>query len=375
MDVRDLALIQYTSGISGSPKGVMLSHRNLLANALQIRSWLSDAQDGSETFLAVTPIAHVLGSTTVMNLPITQGACIVLLPKFQAAEVLEAIKKHAPSYFPGVPAMYVALNNFPNVRKYNIQSIRACLSSGAPLPVEVEEAFEKLAKARLVESYGLTEASPLTHSAPLYGHDKVGSIGLPLPSTEARIVDLQTRRPLPPGQVGELAVRGPQIMIGYWRDDEATAAAIDELGWLYTGDIARMDEDGYFQIISRSQDMGFARDGDEIYPRDIEEILYELPAVDEPIVSIIAGRPVAFIRLKKGAQITAATITAYCERRLPADHVPWRVLFVSEFPRNILGHVLRRELVDEYEDRLQVSAGGPGRYLSGLQESLEPVQR
>jgi long-chain acyl-CoA synthetase len=349
----------------------MLSHKNLMANALQTRAWLSDSRDGQETFLTVTPIAHSLGMTTAMNVPISQGACMVLLPRFQPAEVVEAIKKYQPSYFPGVPAMYLALNNFPNVHKYNLQSIRACLCSGAPLPVEVEEAFEKLAKARLVEGYGLTEAAPLTHCTPLYGRDKIGSIGLPLPNTEARIVDLRTRRPLPPGQVGELAIRGPQVMLGYWRNEEATIATIDELGWLYTGDIARMDEDGYFQIISRSQDTGQAKDGDEIYPRDIEEILYELPAVDEPMVAIIAGRPVAFVRPKINAQIDPDTITAYCRRRLPADHVPSRVIFVSDFPRSLLGRVLRHEVIDEYEDRLQAGAGGPGNYLPSLQESLE----
>ncbi len=257
---------------------------------------------------------------------------MVLLPRFRRGEVLEAIKKYEPSYFPAVPAMILALNNYPNVRKYNVESIRACLSSGAPLPIEIEEAFEKLTKARLVESYGLTEASPLTHITPLYGRDKVGSMGLPLPSTEARIVDLKSRRPLPPGQIGELAVRGPQVMLGYWQDNEATEAAIDELGWLYTGDIARMDEDGFFQIISRSHEMWHSENGDDIYPRDIEEILYELPAIAEVTVAIIAGRPVAFVRRKDNAQITAATIIAYCQRRLPPAHVPRRVIFVCEFP-------------------------------------------
>jgi long-chain acyl-CoA synthetase len=374
VDAWDIAVIQYTSGTSGRPKGVMLSHRNLLANTLQVRAWLSDTRDGQDTFLSVTPITHIFGLTTVMNVPVSQGACMILLPRFRVEEVLEAIKKFEPAYFPGVPAMYVALNNHPNVRKYNVQSIRACLSSGAPLPIEVEEAFEKLTRARLVESYGLTEASPLTHSSPLYGRDKAGSMGLPLPSTEARIVDMESRRPLLPGQVGELAVRGPQVMLGYWRDVEATEAAIDELGWLYTGDIARMDEDGFFQIISRSQEMWHSENDDDIYPRDIEEIIYELPAVSEVIVAIIAGHPVAFVRRKDNAQITTATITAYCRRRLPAAHVPRRVIFVTEFPRTLIGKVLRRELVDEYEDHLQVGTGGVGRYLPGLDESLGPFQ-
>jgi long-chain acyl-CoA synthetase len=208
----------------------------------------------------------------------------------------------------------------------------------------------------------------------LYGRDKAGSIGLPLPSTEARIVDLESRRPLPPGQIGELAIRGPQVMLGYWRDIEATEAAIDELGWLYTGDIARMDEDGFFQIISRSQELWHSENGEDIYPRDIEEIIYELPAINEVIVAIIAGRPVAFVQLKDNAQIAAQTIIAFCQRRLPAAHVPRRVIFVSEFPRTLIGKVLRRELVDEYENQVEIGAGGAGRHLPGLGETIGPVQ-
>ena len=370
----DTAVIQYTSGTSGPPKGVMLTHKNLLANTLQIRSWLTDAQDGQEIFLSVTPITHIDGMTNVMNVPISQGAAMVLLPRFSADEVLEAIKKYEPSYFPAVPAMITVLNNYPNVRKYNVESIRACLSSGAPLPIEIEEAFEKLTKARLVESYGLTEASPFTHITPLYGRDKVGSMGLPLPSTEARIVDMQTRRPLLPGQIGELAVRGPQVMLGYWQDKEATEAAIDELGWLYTGDIARMDEDGFFQIISRSHEMWHSENGADIYPRDIEEILYELPAIAEVTVAIMAGRPVAFVRRKDNAQITAATIVAYCQRRLPPAHVPRRVIFVSSFPRTLIGKVLRRELVDQFENQLKVEPSGAGQHLPLLDPAPLPVK-
>ncbi len=343
VNAADTAVIQFTSGTSGAPKGVMLSHKNLLANVLQARAWFSDASDGDETFLSVTPISHVYGMTAVMNVPISEGSVMVLLPRFQVDELLESIKKYEPSYFPGVPAMFVEMNNQPNVRKYNVGAVRTYLSSGAPLPMEVEEAFEKLTRAKLIESYGLTEASPLTHITPLKGRDKVGSMGLPLPSTEARIVDLETRRPLPPGQIGELLVRGPQVMQGYWRDQESTAVAIDALGWLATGDIARMDSDGYFQIISRSQEMWHPSDGESaIYPRDIEEIIYELPSVEEVAVVLFAGRPVAFVRLKNKAQISANTIIAYCRRRLPEEHIPRRVVFVNDFQRNIVGKVLRR---------------------------------
>jgi len=370
----DTAVIQFTSGTSGLPKGVMLSHQNLMANALQTRAWFSDAKDGEETFLSITPISHVYGMTAAMNLPISQGAVMVLLPRFQIDELLGVIKKYEPSYFPGFPSLYVAMNNHPDVRKYNVGAVRTYLSSGAPLPIEVEEAFEKLTKASLVESYGLIEASPLTHISPLYGRDKIGSMGLPLPSTEARIVDLETRRPLPPGQIGELLVRGPQVMQGYWRDQESTSAVIDELGWLSTGDIARMDDDGYFQIISRSQEMWRSADGDHtIYPRDIEEIIYELPSVKEVVVVIFAGWPVAFVRLKNNAQITSNTVIAYCRRRLPSRHVPRRVIFVKDFSRNLIGRVLHRELVEEYGTEIEVSSGSVGQHLQGLAAADEEL--
>ncbi len=365
----DTAVIQFTSGTSGLPKGVMLSHKNLLANVLQTRAWFSDAKDGEETYLSVIPISHIYGMTTAMNVPISQGAKIILLPRFQVDELLDAIKKYEPSCFPGVPAMFVAMNNQPNIRRYNVEAVRNYLSSGAPLPMEVEEAFEKLTKAKLIESYGLTEASPLTHVAPLNSRDKVGSIGLPLPSTEARIVDLETRRPLPAGQIGELLIRGPQVMQGYLRDPEATAAVIDELGWLSTGDIARMDNDGYFQIISRSQEIWRSVDGDtEIYPRDIEEIIYELPPVEEVAVVLIAGWPVAFVRLKSNAQISSNTVIAYCRRRLSPRYVPRRVVFVGDFQRNIVGKVLRRELVKEYEAEIAAGSEGVGQRLPGFVE-------
>jgi long-chain acyl-CoA synthetase len=347
----------------------MLSHKNLLANVLQIRAWLGSAGVGKETFLSVTPISHVYGMTTAMNMPISLAATMVLWPRFQVDEILALIKKHEPAYFPGVPAMYVAINNYPNVRKYNVEMVRIYMSSGASLPIEVEEAFEKLSKARLVESYGLSEASPMTHIAPVNGKDKVGSIGLPLPSTEARIVDMETRRPLAAGQIGELLVRGPQVMQGYWRDEALSSAVIDDLGWLATGDIARMDADGFFQIISRSQEVWPGPDGEEnIYPRDIEEVIYELPSVDEVVVLLFAGRPVAFVRLKNNAEITNKTIIAYCRRRLPERQVPWRVAFVGDFPRNIIGKVLNRELAEKYEKEVAAEAGGAGQHLQGLDD-------
>ena len=363
----DTAVIQFTSGTSGEPKAVMLSHKNLLANVLQIRSWFSDAIDGKETILAITPISHIYGMTAAMNYPISQGATILLLSQFQIDQILKTIKRYEPTYFPGVPSMFVAMKDHPDVRKFNVDLVRTYLSSGSPLPIEVEEVFEKVTKARLVESYGLSEASPMTHISPLLNRDKIGSIGLPLPNTEARIVDLDTRHSLPPGQIGELLIRGPQVMQGYWRDEETTSKAIDELGWLATGDIARMDADGYFQIISRSQEMWRSTDGnDTIYPRDIEEIIYELPTVEEVVVVIVAGWPIAFVKVKDKSELSTKTILAYCRRRLPSRLVPKRVVFASDFPRNLIGRVLHRELIEEYEREVPDGFGGVEQYLEGL---------
>lgn len=364
----DVAAIQYTGGTTARPQGVVLTHRNLVANVVQVRSWLPDARDGEEVVLSVVPFSHVYGMTVGLNLTVAMGASMVLLPRFDTREVLEHVKKYKPSFFPGVPSMFMAINNFPGVRKYDVQSIRACLSGAAPLPIEVEEAFEKLTKGRLVEGYGLTEASPVTHANPIYGREKVGSIGLPLPNTEAKIVDLRTGIPLevPVGQFGELMVRGPQVMAGYWQDEKATRELLDEDGWLRTGDVARMDEEGYFQIISRRQDMWQADEATPAFPRDVEEVIYELPEVREVVVVGIANRPVAFVQLKEGADVAAKSIIAYAKRRLPDGQAPRLVIFVKEFPRSFIGKVLRRELVSQYAHEIAAGAGSVGDHLPGL---------
>lgn len=372
VDVRpeDIALIQFTGGTTAAPKGVTLTHRNLVANTIQIRAWLPNLRDGQETTLCVTPFSHVYGMTTGLNVSVSAGGCMVLLPTFDTEQVLQTIKQYKPTLFPGVPAMYVAINNFPNVRKYDIRSVQACISGAAPLPIEVKEAFEKLTKGRLVEGYGLSEASPVTHANPIWGQAKAGSIGLPLPNTEAQIVDLRTRKPLPAGQIGELAIRGPQVMAGYWQNEAATQAVLDNNGWLYTNDIARMDADGYFQIISRRQDMWQA-DETPAFPRDVEEIIYEIPEVREVVIVAIANRPVAFVSMKDKARLPAKTIIAFCERRLPPAQVPRLVIFVKDFPRSFIGKVLRRELVNRYAHEITAEAGSVGEHLAGLGESDE----
>lgn len=364
----ELAMIPFTGGTTDKPKGVMLSHRNLVANTFQTRAWLTDAHEGEEVVLCAVPFSHVYGMTAGMNLAVSLGAAMVLLPTFEVREVLENIRKYRPGFFPGVPPMYMAINRFPDVRRYEIDSIRACLCGAAPLPIEVKERFEKLTKGKLIEGYGLSEATTVTHANPLYGMNRVGSIGIPLPNTEARIIDLQSGVPLPPGQVGELIVRGPQVMMGYWASPEASRAILSEDGWLHTNDVARMDEDGYFQIISRRQDMWQVDEKSVAFPRDVEEIIYELPQVQEVVVVGIANRPVAFVSVEDGAWLPARTIIAYCERRLPADRVPRKIVFVREFPRTLIGKVLRRELVSTYAHRVEAAdAGTVGEHMSEIE--------
>lgn len=348
----DLAAILFTSGTTDRPKGVCLSHRNLVANALQTRHWLPDLQTGKETFLSVIPLTHSYGMTVAMNIPIALGATIVLLSVFELDQVLEAIKTHRPTIFPGVPSIYAAINNAKNVRSYGLSSIKACISGSAPLPVEVQEKFEKLTRGRVVEGYGLTEASPTTHANPFEETGKVGSIGIPIPNTDAKIVDLVTDEDLPSGQIGELLVRGPQVMQGYWsgseveEDDRTTKD-----GWLYTGDVALMDDEGFFYIISRKRDTIMAGEY-SVYPRDVEEVLYENSKVMEVAVVGVAAegggqRVKAFVVPQPGTILTKEELLELCRQRLDEYAVPWEIEFREELPKSFVGKVLRRMLVED----------------------------
>jgi long-chain acyl-CoA synthetase len=345
----DPAVIIYTGGTTAEPKGVLLTHRNLVSNTIQTRHWIPEAEEGKERILCVLPFSHSYGLTTGLNVAVAMGATMVVKPRFEVQDTLKAIRQHAPTIFPGVPQMYVAISNFRGVRRFKIQSVRACISGSAPLPVEVQEAFEKLTRGRLVEGYGLTEASPVTHANPLHGRRKVGSIGIPIPSTEARIVDLADHRKfVAPGQIGELVVRGPQVMEGYWNDPQATSEALTKDGWLLTGDVAQADVDGYFRIVARKADMWYpGKPGKPAFPRDVEEVLYEIPQVQEAAVVAINGKPVAFIIAKRDRP-SAETIFAYCQRRLPPGLIPGVILFLDDFPRTFIGKVLRRELAALY---------------------------
>ena len=311
--------------------------------------------DGREVILSVLPFSHVYGLMTAMSVPVAIAGAMVILPTFVTANVLQEIRRHRPTLFPGVPTMYTAINDFPGVRRFRVDSIRACISGAAPLPVEVQEAFEKLTRGRLVEGYGLTEASPVTHANPLYGVRKVGSIGVPVPSTEAKIVDLATGRDLPPGKIGELAVRGPQVMLGYWNDPDTTREVIKRGGWLLTGDLARMDREGYFQIIARKKEMILAGEY-QVYPRDVEEVLYEHPKVREAAVVGIQAprlpfqRVKAYVVLRQGERASEEELIQLCRRRLESYAVPWKVEFVQELPKSFVGKVLRRILIEQSQE-------------------------
>jgi long-chain acyl-CoA synthetase len=353
-----LAAIVFTSGTTDQPKGACLTHANLVANAMQTRHWVPDLGYGEEVFLSVLPLVHSYGMTSVMNIPIAIGATMILMPKFDLQQILEHIKRYKPTIFPGVPSLYTAINNAPNVRSYGLSSIKACISGAAPLPIEVQEEFEKLTRGRLVEGYGLTEASPVTHANPLYGMRKIGFIGVPIPNTDAKIVDLITGEDLPTGSIGELIVRGPQVMQRYWGQSSTEADNPESVvrdGWLYTGDVATMDSDGYFQIISRKRDTIMAGDY-SVYPRDIEEVLYENTKVLEVAVVGVGidgsnGQKVkAFVVPRPGTLLSKEELLDLCRRRLEPYAVPWDIEFRAELPKSFIGKVLRRLLVEEKQD-------------------------
>jgi long-chain acyl-CoA synthetase len=354
----DTAGFQYTGGTTGVAKGAELSHANLMSNAVACRHWMHDIQEGKEVTLTAIPLYHSYGLTTCMNQAVYTAGAMLLIPNPRDyTDVMKNINKHHPTLFPAVPTQYVAFINFPDIDEYDVSSIRACISGGAGLPVEVQKRFQELTGARLVEGYGLSEASPVTHGNPVYGKNKIGTIGLPWPDTEAKIVDVETgTEELPQGEIGEMIIRGPQVMKGYWNMPEETAATLRE-GWLYTGDIARMDEEGYFQIVDRKKDIIIAS-GFNIFPRDVEEVLYEHPKVKEAVVAGIPdpyrGETVkAYCVLKEGETATEEEIREFCRGEMAKYKVPTAVEFRTELPKTIVGKVLRRVLVEEEKKKLE----------------------
>lgn len=347
----DLALLQYTGGTTGFPKGVMLTHKNLIANATMCDAWLYKAKKGEEIVLGLLPFFHVYGMTAVLLLSIMQGYKMVLLPKFDAETTLKTIEKQRPTLFPGAPTIYIGLLNHPDIQKYDLSSINSCISGSAALPVEVQQKFEKVTGGKLVEGYGLSESSPVTHANFVWEEKRIkGSIGVPWPDTDAAIFSMEDGTPLPYGEIGELAVKGPQVMKGYWNRPEETDQVLKN-GWLYTGDLGYMDENGYFYIVDRKKDMIIAG-GYNIYPREIEEVLYEHPDIQEAVVAGVPdpyrGETVkAYIVLKENATVTKEELNTFTRKYLAAYKVPRIYEFRKELPKTAVGKILRRSLIDE----------------------------
>ncbi|MBT2656873.1 AMP-binding protein [Bacillus sp. ISL-18] len=353
----DIALLQYTGGTTGYPKGVMLTHKNLIANTCMIEAWLYKCKPGEESVLGILPFFHVYGMTTVMILSIKMACKMILLPKFDALTTLKTIHKQRPTLFPGAPTIYIGLLNHPDLKKYDLSSIDSCISGSAPLPVEIQQRFEEITGGKLVEGYGLSEASPVTHSNFLWDVPRVkGSIGVPYPDTDSLILSVETGESMPAGEIGEIVIKGPQIMKGYWNRPKETEEVLKD-GWLYTGDLGYMDEKGYFYVVDRKKDMIIAG-GFNIYPREIEEVLYEHPDVVEAVAAGVPdpyrGETVkAYLVLKEGSNVTAEEMNQFARKYLAAYKAPRVYEFRKELPKTAIGKILRRTLVEEEKQKIE----------------------
>ncbi len=350
----DCVLFQFTGGTTGTPKVACLTHANLTINAAQCLAWLGDARQGEERMMAVIPFFHVFANTVALNLAVMIAAEIIALPRFELKALLQAIHRQRPTLFPAVPTIYTAINNAPDLERYDLTSIRLCISGGAALPAEVRTRFEGLTGCRLLEGYGLTETAPVAICQPVTGEVRDGAIGLPIPATDVRIVDPDDRVTVRgPGERGEICIRGPQVMQGYWEAPEETAQALVD-GWFHTGDIGTMDEDGYFFIVDRIKDLILAG-GYNVYPRMVEEAIYQHPAVEE---CIVAGVPDAYrgetvkawIKLREGEELTAENLREFLREHLSAIEIPKQIEFRAEpLPKTMIGKLSRKDVVAQHE--------------------------
>lgn len=352
----DVAVIQYTGGTSGKMKGAMLTHFNLVANVVQSHAMYGEKMEkGKEVVLTATPLYHVYAMTSAMNLGIYIGASILLIRKFMVEDVLDKIKRYQPTFFPGVPGMYNAFVNHPQVEAFGLDCLKFCSSGSAPLPVEIIKRFEDLTGAVIGEGFGLTEASPSTHRNPTFGVRKVGSIGIPLPGTDSKVINEENQE-LPENSVGELVIKGPQVMKGYWKKEDETSHALRN-DWLYTGDLAMTDEDGYFYIVGRKKEM-IINGGFNIYPQEIESVLYEYPDVKESAVvgipNLEKGEIVkAYIVVKDGHTIDLEELKGHCYRNLTRYKVPKQFEITKELPRNTVGKLLKRKLIEAEKQKAE----------------------
>ncbi|NYF23758.1 long-chain fatty acid--CoA ligase [Sporosarcina sp. JAI121] len=361
---KDLALLQYTGGTTGRSKGVMLTHFNITSNVHQDKVYTADPlqlQEAGERLLGLSPLFHVFGMAR-MNSAIYTASTYITIEKFEIDKVVDLIRKHRPTIFPGVPTMYISLLNHPDLTADDLSCFKYCSCGSAPLPVEIINQFKVKFDVPIFEGFGMSETSPTTHRNPVIGKRKVGSIGLPYPNTDAKIVDMETGTiEMPPGQAGELVVKGPQIMKGYWRKPEETTLALRD-GWLYTGDIATMDEDGYFFIVGRKKEMIIAS-GFNIYPVEVEEVIYQHKGIAEVCVYGVpdsySGESVkATIVKKKGAQVTEQEIIEWCTGQLAKYKIPRVVEFKDQLPKSTVGKILKRVLVEEEIERRKAMVGG-----------------
>src|SRR5213593_2441353 len=349
--VDDVAVLQYTGGTTGVSKGAMLTHRSLSYNVQQARAWLPALREGHEVMLTALPIFHVFGMTVCMNLPVHLAATMVLLPNPRDVPALvKAIERQRVTIAPLVPALFNAINQFPGVARRDLSSVKVCVSGSAPLSVDVQQRFEGLTGGKICEGFGLTETSPITHINPLQGLRKIGTIGVPIVNTDCRIVDAETgTRDVPTGQEGELLIKGPQVMRGYWNKPDETANAIRD-GWLHTGDLAAMDADGYFTIVGRKKEMIDAS-GYKVYPDEVDRVLMSHPAVLEAatigVPDPTRGETVkSFVVLRPGATATAEELIAHSRRNLAPYKVPRSIEFKQELPKSAALKILRRELLE-----------------------------
>ncbi|MBI5585412.1 MAG: long-chain fatty acid--CoA ligase [Deltaproteobacteria bacterium] len=344
----DLAALLYTGGTTGVSKGVMLTHGNLSANVQQLKAWTYDAVDGRESLMGIFPIFHSAGFTAVMNHCLYRGMEIILVPKPDPDGVLKMTKKYRPDYFPCVPTLYVGLLNHPEFSKTDFSFIKGCVSGAAPLALETLKQWQEAVGTQITEVYGLTETSPLSHANPWRGKSKAGSVGLAIPDTDCKIVDVADgTKELGLGETGEILLKGPQLTQGYYKKPEETAIAIQD-GWFYTGDIGYLDDEGYLYIVDRKKDMIIAG-GFNIYPRDIDEVLFEHPKIKEAcavgIPDLYRGETVkAFVVPREGETLTAEEVISFCREKLAAYKAPKQVEFMKDLPKSAVGKVLRRKL-------------------------------